>query len=115
MNKKLKIAYFAMMAICGIICIADIVIAKWMAAVFMGTTVLWLFNTYRLVSTNCDCIAELNRLSKELSESHKREHSDKQEFNKMRQRAEDAERKLKELQDNTPARGKDGRYIKREH
>lgn len=113
MNKKLKFAYFVMMAICGIICIADIVFAKWMAAVFMGTTVLWLFNTYRLVSTNCDCIAELNRLSKELSESHKSENIAKQEFEKMRQRAEDAEKKYKELLDDTPTRDKKGRFAKR--
>lgn len=53
-------------------------------------------------------------LSKELYESAKRESIRQQEFNKMRERAQNAEKQLQQMIDDTPARGKDGRYIKRE-
>lgn len=37
------------------------------------------------------------------------------EFNEMRKRAESAEKKLQQMIDDTPARGKDGRYVKRDN
>lgn len=114
MSKKLKFAYFALIIISGIICVVDIVIADWWNVFFTGTTILWLFNTYRLASINYDCIAELNKLLVQLSESHTRESIAKQELNKMRDRAQEAEKKYLALVNNTPARGKDGKFVKRE-
>lgn len=114
MSKKLKFAYFALMIISGIICVVDIVIADWWNVFFTGTTILWLFNTYRLASINYDCIAELNKLLVQLSESHTRENIAKQELNKMRERAQEAEKKYLALVNDTPARGKDGKFVKRE-
>ena len=114
MSKKLKFAYFALMIISGIICVVDIVIADWWNVFFTGTTIFWLFNTYRLASINYDCIAELNKLLVQLSESHTRESIAKQELNKMRERAQEAEKKYLALVNDTPARGKDGKFVKRE-
>lgn len=110
----MKFAFFALMIISGIICVVDIVIADWWNVFFTGATILWLFNTYRLVSINYDCIAELNKLLVQLSESHTRENIAKQELNKMRERAQEAEKKYLALVNDTPARGKDGKFVKRE-
>lgn len=67
-----------------------------------------------MASINYDCIAELNKLLVQLSESHTRENIAKQELNKMRDRAQEAEKKYLALVNNTPARGKDGKFVKRE-
>lgn len=114
MSKKEKLTYFALMIISGIICVVDIVIADWWNVFFAGTTILWLFNTYSLASINYNCIAELNKLLVQLSESHTRENIAKQELNKMRERAQEAEKKYLALANDTPARGKDGKFVKRE-
>ena len=41
MNKKFKIAYWAMMAINAVICIVDIITARYFGAAMAGITVLW--------------------------------------------------------------------------
>lgn len=49
----------------------------------------------------------------ELSEALAREKLHQQEFNKMRERAQNAEKQLQQMIDDTPARGEDGRFVKR--
>lgn len=121
MSKKLRFAYFALMAINGVICIVDIVIHNWWSAVLTGVTVIWLIICYQLVSIIGkldkylnDSYAEIKILQKEVYESHTRENIRQQEFNKMRERAQEAEKKYLALVNDTPARGKDGKFVKRE-
>lgn len=97
----MKYSYFVMMAITSIMFIVDIIVADWRGAVLMGTSVAWLFITYRLFSINYACSAELELLAKE--------------FNKMRERAQNAEKQLQQMIDDTPARGEDGRFVKRDN
>ena len=122
MSKKIKIMYLALFIINVVICIVDIIIARYGGAIIMGISALYLLCCFWLSKIICDqntlivtCIGELKNNLKRLKESVEREEIAKLLLTEMRQRAEEAERKLKELQDNTPARGKDGRYIKREH
>lgn len=82
---------------------------------------MWLIITFKLMRLLDDAeellddyYAATESLASQLKESLTREAIAKQEFNKMRQRAEAAEKQLKELMDDTPARGKDGRYVKRD-
>ncbi len=89
----MKFAYFALMAINGVICIVDIVTHNWWAAVLTGVTVIWLIICYRLVSIIGklekylnDNYAEIKILQKEVYKSHTRENIAKQELNKMRER-----------------------------
>ena len=53
-------------------------------------------------------------LEKELSEALAREKLHHQTLAEMRERAQNAEIKLQQMIDDTPARGEDGRYVKRE-
>lgn len=114
MSKKLKTAYFAMMAITGILCISCIIVKNPTEAIINGITLIWLINSYLLVRDLFQAYADIELLSKELRESDKRESIRQQEFNKMRERAQNAEKQLQQMIDDTPARGKDGRYVKRE-
>ena len=93
--------------------IMDIIVADWWGAVLMGSSVAWLFITYRLFSINYACSAELEILAKELDESLTRERIATQELSKMRERAQNAEKQLQQILDDTPARGEDGRFVKR--
>lgn len=122
MNKKIKIAYLVLIAINAIICIVDIIIARYVGAILSGISVLYLIGCYLLINLVAEqdklietCLSEINDDLRLLKESAQREALATRELNVMRKRAEAAERKLKELQDNTPARGKDGRYIKRDN
>lgn len=115
MSKKLKYSYFVMMAITSLLFIIDIIVADWWGAVLMGTTVAWLFVTYRLSNINYACIAELEILAKALDESLTREKIATQELSKMRERAQNAEKQLQQIIDDTPARGEDGRFVKRDN
>ena len=114
MNKKVKIVYFAMMAITGILCIGCVIVKKTTGAVINGITLIWLINTYLLARDLFQAYADIELLSKELRESAKRESIRQQEFNKMRERAQNAEKQLQQMIDDTPARGEDGRFVKRE-
>lgn len=125
MNKKIKIAYLVVGALTAIVCIVDIATAKYLGTAISGVSLVWLFVCYVLAKTICEQVAEIkdwmneyysmkDSLEKELSEALSRENIHHKELAKMRERAQDAERKLKELEDDTPARGEDGRYIKRE-
>jgi hypothetical protein len=114
MRKKSKIVYFAVMAINSIVCVVDIVIGDYDGAILCGITLAWLISTYFLVQKLYYAHAELERLYNEFYESAKRESIRQKEFNKMRDRAQDAEKRVKELENVTPARGKDGRFAKRE-
>lgn len=120
MNKKIKIAYLVLIAINAVICIVDIIIARYAGAILSGISVLYLIGCYLLINLVAEqdkligtCLSEINDDSRLLKESAQREALATRELNVMRKRAEAAERKLTELQDTTPARGKDGRYIKR--
>lgn len=62
-----------------------------------------------------EAYAGIQLLLKELHESAKRESIRQQEFNKMRERAQNAEIKLQQIIDDTPARGKNGRFVKRDN
>lgn len=115
MSKIMKIAYFAMMAITGIFFIWNIVVSEWKDAVMMGSTLSWLFITYSLFRINDDSISELDILVKELTESHIRVKIAAQELAKMRERAQNAEKQLQQMIDDTPARGEDGRFVKRDN
>lgn len=106
MNRKFKFAFWATIIVCLMICLVDIATARYGRAIAMALTAVWLFLCYRL----CNTIAILN---KDLDESIKREAIAKQEFTKMRHRAEDAEKKYQALLDDTPARDSRGRYTKR--
>lgn len=103
-----------MMAITGILCIGCVIVKKTTGAVINGITLIWLINTYLLVMDLFQAYADIEFLSKELRESAKRENIRQQEFNKMRERAQNAEKQLQQILDDTPARGKDGRFVKRE-
>lgn len=113
MDKKLKFAYFALMAINGIMCVVDIIMSNYTGATVCGITLAWLINTYFLADNLHLALADIERLYKKLQESDKREKLHHQEFAKMRERAQNAEKQLQQMIDDTPARGEDGRYVKR--
>lgn len=122
MSKKMKIAYFVVMALNAILCIVDVAIANYTGAILTGVTVAWLFISYKLTRLIEDAQAliddywmEIEKLANKLKESQTRENIAKQNLNEMRQRAESAEKKLQQMIDDTPARGKDGRYVKRDN
>ena len=127
MNKKTKIAYWVVMTLNAVVFIVDIATARYFAAVIVGASSIWLFLCYLLANTVyqqetlIDDFLEqlkedarlLDKCRTHIEELAAREQIHHQEFAKMRERAQDAERKLKELEDDTPARGKNGRYVKR--
>ena len=114
MSKKMKIAYFVVMAITGTLCVVDIVAGKYVWAIFNGINLAWLINAYFMARNLLEAYADIQLLSKELYESANRESIRQQEFNKMRERAQEAEKKYLALVNDTPARGKDGKFVKRE-
>lgn len=121
MGKKMKIAFFVVMALNAILCIVDVATTNYTGAILTGVTVAWLFISYKLTRLIEDAQAliddywmEIEKLVNKLKESSTRENIATQELAKMRKRAESAEKKLQQMIDDTPARGKDGRYVKRE-
>lgn len=121
MSKKMKIAYFVVMALNAVLCIIDVATTNYTGAILTGVTVAWLFISYKLIRLLEDaqtlidsCYVEIDKSAGELKESLSREKIATQELQKMRKRAQDAEKKLQQMIDDTPARGKDGRYVKRE-
>ena len=127
MNKKLKIAYWVVMTLNAVVFIVDIATARYFAAAIVGVSSLFLcyllVNTVYQQETLIDDFLEqlkedarlLDKCRTHIEELATREQIHHKEFAKMRERAQDAERKLKELEDDTPARGKNGRYVKREN
>ena len=120
MSKKMKIAYYAIIAISAVIFIVDLAIGRLNHAIidayFLVTTNIFFqlkkeVEEYKLL---CDeLLEETMALTKEYNDAMARERIHKQEFNKMRERAQNAEKKYQELVDDTPARDKTGRYIPR--
>lgn len=110
MNKKLKIALIAVVALNAIICVWDICTARYFSAVITGLNAFYLLLFY--LSAKCHC-AHIDYMEAHLIEATKKERKAQQELNEMRQRAEDAEKKYKELLDDTPTRDKKGRFAKR--
>lgn len=120
MGKKMKIAFFVVMALNAILCIVDVATTNYTGAILTGVTVAWLGISYKLIRLLEDaqtlidsCYVEIEKLANKLKESSTREAIATQELAKMRKRAESAEKKLQQMIDDTPARGKDGRYTKR--
>ena len=127
MNKKFKIAYWVAMVLNAVVCVVGIITAHYFYAAFAGATVIWLFVCYLLANTVCQQETLIDDLLKQLKddatlldkyrthikESTTREEIHHQEFAKMRDRAQNAEKKLQQMIDDTPARGKDGRFVKR--
>ena len=103
MNKKLKFALIALIALNAIACGWFIYTADIAEAIASGLTALYMSIFFILAKL----------YFAQLKESSTRERIAKQEFNKMHQRAEDAEKKYKELLDDTPTRDKKGRFAKR--
>jgi hypothetical protein len=95
------------------ICLVDIATARYGGAIAMALMAVWSFLCYRLCNTLASLENLIEALNKDLDESIKREAIAKQEFTKMRHRAEDAEKKYQALLDDTPARDSRGRYTKR--
>ena len=125
MNKKLKIAYWVVGALAAIVCIVDIALANYLGAAISGVSVVWLAVCYAQSKQICEQNAHIkdwmneyysmkDSLEIELSEALAREKRHHQELAKMRERAQNAEKQLQQMIDDTPARGKDGRYVKRE-
>lgn len=121
MGKKTKIAFFVVMALNAIFCIVDVATTNYTGAILTGVTVAWLGISYKLTRLIEDAQAliddywmEIEKLTNKLKESSTREAIATQELTKMRKRAESAEKKLQQMIDDTPARGKDGRYVKRD-
>ena len=121
MSKKMKIAFFVVMALNAVLCIVDVATTNYTGAILTGVTVAWLFISYKLTRLIEDAQVliddywmEIEKLTNKLKESSTREYIATQELAKMRKRAESAEKKLQQMIDDTPARGKDGRYVKRE-
>jgi hypothetical protein len=122
MGKKMKIAYFVVMALNAVLCIVDVATTNYTGAILTGVTVAWLGISYKLTrliedaqALIDDYWAEIEKLANKLKESSTRETIATQELAKMRKRAESAEKKLQQMIDDTPARGKDGRYVKRDN
>lgn len=120
MSKKMKIAYFVVMALNAVLCIVDVATTNYTGAILTGVTVAWLGISYKLTRLIEDAQVliddywvEIDKLTNKLKESSTRESIATQELAKMRKRAESAEKKLQQMIDDTPARGKDGRYVKR--
>lgn len=121
MGKKMKIAFFVVIALNAILCIVDVATTNYTGAILTGVTVAWLGISYKLTRLIEDAQAliddywvEIEKLANKLKESSTREAIATQELAKMRKRAESAEKKLQQMIDDTPARGKDGRYVKRD-
>ena len=117
----MKIAFFVVIALNAILCIVDVATTNYTGAILTGVTVAWLFISYKLTRLIEDAQAliddywmEIEKLANKLKESSTREAIATQELAKMRKRAESAEKKLQQMIDDTPARGKDGRFVKRE-
>jgi uncharacterized oligopeptide transporter (OPT) family protein len=106
MTKKIKIAYGVAIAITAGACVYDIIIARYIGAGVLALTAVWLMICYKYGNL----LSEYERM---LKESLTREKISVQELAKMRKRAQEAERKYKELFNDTPARGAKGRYEKR--
>ena len=126
MDKKTKIAYWVVMTLNAVVFIVDIATAYYFGAVITGVSLAWLAVSYVLVKKICVLATHIEEwmneyysmkdsLEKELSEALSREQIHHLALAEMRERAQDAERKLKKLEDDTPARGKNGRYVKREN
>lgn len=124
MNKKIKIAYWVMMALLAVVCIVDIAMACYFGATISGISLVWLIICYVLAKAICEQEAEIkdwmneyysmkDSLDNELSEALAREKIHQQELAKMRERAQNAEKLLQQMIENTPARDKNGRYVKR--
>lgn len=115
MTTKTKIVFFAVMTLNALVAIFCACKGEWALAAINGLTVLWMATFWGMERFIQKLIRDLEFCYAALAESAKRERIRQKEFNEMRQRAESAEKKLQQMIDDTPARGKDGRYVKRDN
>lgn len=96
MNKKLKFAFIALIALNAAACLWYICIARYDEAASTGVNAILVLCYYLLAK-------------------HYYTHTDylRAQLMEATQRAEDAEKKYKELLDDTPTRDKKGRFAKR--
>lgn len=127
MKKKINIAYYIVIALNAVVCIVDIATARYFGAAILSLTTIWLFLCFSLTKLIWKKDALINELmlqiakadeklkdgETKLKESTSREKIAVMELAKMRQRKDEAERKYRELLDDTPARGEKGRFVKR--
>lgn len=92
MKKSYKIAYIALIALCAILCVMDIVVGNYWAAILMGTTAVYLLVFYWQVQLNARMLIDLTKYYTAYCESLQREGIAKEELNKMRKREEIAKR-----------------------
>lgn len=114
MNKTLKFCYFAAMVITGILCVGCAINGKYVGAIVNGFTLVWLINTYFLIRSLLQAYTHIENLRKELHESDERECILTRKLKETLDRAQNAEKQLQQMIDDTPARGADGRFVKRE-
>ena len=117
MSKKTRIAYVAVIAISVIVLVVFLVARMYSEATIIGIQTIWLILYYSLLETSSSRFGSLKKdydiLKGKFNDISAREVIRINEFNKMRKRAEDVERKYQALVDDTPARGPKGRYVKR--
>lgn len=125
MKKKINIAYYIVIALNVVVCIVDIATSRYFGAAILSLTTIWLFVCFSLTKLIWKKDALINELmlqiakadeklkdgETKLKESTSREKIAVMELAKMRERAQNAEIKLQQMIDDTPARGKDGRYV----
>lgn len=107
MNKKVKIMYFTLFVITLLLSIIDLALGLWRDSVFMFLMACWIVICYFQARSYI-------YYKDKFREAERREKIRQQEFNKMRERAQNAEKQLQQILDDTPARGEDGRFVKRE-
>ena len=102
MTKTIKIAYYAAIASAFGACIFDVYSGRYGGAGVMALTAGWLIICFKYGQL-------ISEYDVTLKEALSRENIAKRELAKMRRRAQEAERKYRELFNDTPARGAKGR------
>lgn len=106
MNKKVKIVYLTLFVITLLLGVINLAVGLWRDSVFMFLMAGWIVICYFQARSYI-------YYKDKFREAERREKLHHQEFAKMRERAQNAEIKLQQMIDDTPARGKDGRFVKR--
>lgn len=116
MKKSIKWAYWGLISLSAVSCIINLVAGLYWPACTFAACAIFLFICYKsakIIASQDDIIKQLMKLSKEsrdiINVISKRESIAKTELNKMRQRAEKAEKELANL----PIRDSLGRFAKR--
>ena len=121
MNKKIKIAYTMLIALNAVVLIVELLTARYVGAIISANNIVWLlacFMLTNLIFKQDALINELLRLHDEACtryrESAAREKIAAQTIAELRDRAQNAEQAYQALLEDTPARGDNGKFKKRE-